>query len=277
MWFRALPPALAVAVVLSHSSGDPLIVELKPHTLVSFDRYVKLTEARIAGELAGSSPFLWLDRQPASRRAEYLAQLKRGEVVSERLQTRDGSKDIDVDDGLIHHWMGTVLLSGVTVDRAREFVQQYDRYAALFSPTIQRSKVLSRSGDQFVVQMRTWGAKMSVSVVTDADYKIEYRTIGPNRFYTRSIAANLYHVESAGKADEKRIPGDQSAGWLWRLNTYCSFEAVSDGTIEQCESISLTRGIPFGLGWIVRPFVSGIPRETLAFTLGRVRAEAAKR
>jgi hypothetical protein len=137
--------------------------------------------------------------------------------------------------------------------------------------------VLSRSGDQFVVQMRTWGSKMTVSVVTDADYHIAYRTLGSTRFHTSSVASNLYHVESAGTASEKRIPGDQSAGWLWRLNTYCSFEAVADGTIEQCESVSLTRAIPFGLGWFVRPFVSGIPRETLAFTLGRVRSEVGKR
>jgi hypothetical protein len=39
----------------------------------------------------------------------------------------------------------------------------------------------------------------------------------------------------------------------------------------QCESISLTRGIPLGLGWIVRPFVTSIPRETLAFTLDTTR------
>jgi hypothetical protein len=39
----------------------------------------------------------------------------------------------------------------------------------------------------------------------------------------------------------------------------------------QCESISLTRGIPFGVGWIVRPFVTSIPRETLEFTLETTR------
>jgi len=34
----------------------------------------------------------------------------------------------------------------------------------------------------------------------------------------------------------------------------------------QCEAISLTRGIPFALRWLVGPFVTGIPRESLAFT-----------
>ena len=42
-----------------------------------------------------------------------------------------------------------------------------------------------------------------------------------------------------------------------------SFEERPEGTLEQCESISLTRQPPFGLGWVVKPFITGIPRETV--------------
>ena len=91
------------------------------------------------------------------------------------------------------------------------------------------------------------------------------------------MANNIYEVHSAGTASETRTAGDQSGGYLWRINTYCSFEETSAGTIEQCESISLTRGIPFGFGWLVGPFVKSIPKDTLEFTLGRVRAEAGGR
>ena len=35
--------------------------------------------------------------------------------------------------------------------------------------------------------------------------------------------------------------------------------------------ITLTRDIPMGLGWIVGPFVTSIPRETLTFTLETTR------
>jgi hypothetical protein len=40
----------------------------------------------------------------------------------------------------------------------------------------------------------------------------------------------------------------------------------------QCESVTLTRGIPIGFGWLVGPFVTSIPRETLAFTLETARS-----
>jgi hypothetical protein len=90
--------------------------------------------------------------------------------------------------------------------------------------------------------------------------------------FSRSEAVDLHEVESPGESDERRIPADRTSGYLWRMNNYCAFEERPEGTYEQCESISLTRGIPFGLGLVVKPFVTSIPRETLEFTLGRVRA-----
>jgi hypothetical protein len=44
------------------------------------------------------------------------------------------------------------------------------------------------------------------------------------------------------------------------------------GVYVQLEAISLTRDIPDGLGWLVRPFITSIPRESLVFTLNRTRA-----
>lgn len=246
-------------------------VELKPATLAAFDRYVTLTEARMAGEISGASPFLWIDRQPEPSRRGVLDRLKAGEVVSARLETRDGKKPIDAPDGLLHHWVGTVLLPGVTMDRVMAFVKNYPQYPTVFSPMIQRSKVLKQTGDHFDVTMRTWTKKV-ITVVIDADYGVDYRTLSPTRVVTKSVASNLYEVDDAGTSSEKRTPADKGQGFLWRINNYCWFDQRAEGVFEQCESISLTRDIPFGFGFIVGPFVTGIPRETLEFTLGRVRA-----
>jgi hypothetical protein len=58
---------------------------------------------------------------------------------------------------------------------------------------------------------------------------------------------------------------------MWRLNSYWRFEQRDGGTYVQLEAISLSRDIPTGLGWLVGPFVSSIPKESLEFTLGRTR------
>ena len=39
----------------------------------------------------------------------------------------------------------------------------------------------------------------------------------------------------------------------------------------QCEAISLTRDIPVGLGWLVRPFIKSIPEKSLTSTLEDTR------
>lgn len=274
MWTRFFLAPAAAATLLA-ASPDPLAVDLPPKTLAAFERYVTATEARIATELDDRKPFLWVNRRDPGVPSDAMARLTRGEVVSARLETWDNGKKLQPDGGMIHHWIGSVLLPGVSLAKARAVVEKYDQYPRVLGPMVQRASILERNGPDFVVQMRTKVEKV-ITVVMDADYRIAYKTISPSKLHTKSVVVNVFEVQSAGAADERRVPGDKSGGYLWRLNTYCSFEEISAGTVEQCESISLTRGIPFPFGMIVGPFVNSIPRETLAFTLGRVREEALK-
>ena len=76
---------------------------------------------------------------------------------------------------------------------------------------------------------------------------------------------------SAALPSEREKPIGHDGGYLWRLNTYWRFLERDGGTYLQCESVSLTRGIPAGLGWLVGPFVTSLPRESLEFTLDTTR------
>ena len=257
--------------------------ELKPATLAAFEKYVKLTEARMAGEVegsaapkprdGGSSKFLWIDRQPEPQRTQLYARLNRGEVLASRMETRDGNAEVKISDGMIHHWVGTILLPGATLDKVMAFVKDYGNYSKHFAPTIVRSRVISQTSDHFEVAMRT-STKKVITVVIDADYGIDYRTLGDDRVYTRSAAKNVFEIADAGTPHERRTPAEQGRGYLWRLNNYCSFEQRPEGTYEQCESISLTTEVPWLLRFIVTPFVTSVPRETLEFTLGRARGSS---
>ena len=263
------PWCVAIALL---AAVAPLGLDLKPHTLAAFERYARATEARIADETAGRAPLLWVDRLPESRKKLVMQDLRAGKVVVEKLETREGNRAIEAEDGLIHHWIGTVFLPGATLEKVIPFVQDYAKYPQHFAPMIQRSTIQSRDGDRFVVPMRTSMTRYGVTVVLDADYTIEYRRLDANRLFTRSITSNIHEVSDAGKKSESRKPAEQATGFLWRLNTYCSFETRPEGTYEQCESISLTRGLPFLLG-VFTPMITGIPRDTLTFTLGQVRKQ----
>ena len=61
-----------------------------------------------------------------------------------------------------------------------------------------------------------------------------------------------------------------------RLNANWYYEEVEGGVILEAEVISLSRSIPYGLGWMVGPFVDSIPRESLEATLTTLREAIAQ-
>ncbi len=72
-----------------------------------------LTERRVLEQAGDSGPFLYLDHLPAPQRDRALADLRRGEMVMERLETTaDNGRRIDIKDGLLHHWLGAVFEEG---------------------------------------------------------------------------------------------------------------------------------------------------------------------
>ena len=56
-------PAQLLAIAFLALAMAPSGADLTRGTLAAFERYVSLTEARMAGEMSGASPFLWIDRQ----------------------------------------------------------------------------------------------------------------------------------------------------------------------------------------------------------------------
>src|SRR5262249_58792533 len=85
---------LAPLVVAALSATVVSAFELKPRTLKAFDRYVELTEARMKGEVAGTTPFLWIDRQPQKDQAKLKIPLAGGDGAVAHLETREGTNHL---------------------------------------------------------------------------------------------------------------------------------------------------------------------------------------
>ena len=128
--------------------------ELRPKTKAAFDRYIQLTEARIKAESEPGKPFLSIDAMPEAQRNAVLARLKNGEVVITRERTLDKGKEIEVPDGMIHHWMGIVFIPGTTLKKTLALQQDYDHHAEYYSPRVTLSKLISRNGNDFKIYYR---------------------------------------------------------------------------------------------------------------------------
>ena len=264
---------VTVVIVLSGLlalPGRAFAAELETETLAAFNRYVALTESPMDPGISGQNDFLWVDRMTPNQRTAALARLRAGEVVIEQLKTLDHGKTIDVPNGMIHHWIGTVFIPGVTLSETLAFLQDYDHQQEYFQPDVIHSKILRHEGNDYDVLLRLRKQKI-VTVILDTEHEIHYQNAGAKRALSRSHTTRIQQVENAGKNNEFSRPAGQDDGYLWSMITYWRFEEKDGGTYVESQSISLTRNIPAGLGWLVGPFVTSIPRESLTFTLSTTR------
>ena len=86
----------------------------------------------------------------------------------------------------------------------------------------------------------------------------------------------VQEVADAGTASERLKPEENDSGFLWRFNTYWRYLERDGGTYIQCESLTLSRDVPFALAWIIRPIVTQMPRESLSFTMAKAREALTK-
>jgi hypothetical protein len=267
-----LVAAMALHLVNSQIAlaAEPAPVKLKAETQAAFDRYVKLTEARNQEELQHGTNLLWIDGLPPDQRSEAYAALKRAEVKMKKLEILDGGKPIHCPGGLIHHWTGVVFIPGAKLDDVLSMLEDYDHHSIYFAPDVERSKIESRDGDRFRVFLRFRRHKV-ITVVLNTEHEIEYFRDGPERAHSRSSAVRIAEVENAGKSDEReKTPGDDG-GYLWRMETWWRMDERDGGVYVQSEVVSLTRDIPAVLSWLISPFVTSIPKETLTATLVATR------
>ncbi len=74
-------------------------------------------------------------------------------------------------------------------------------------------------------------------------------------------------MADAGTPRERELSPDDDHGYLWRLNAYWRYESVAGGVIAECESVSLSRSVPFGLQYLAGPLIRSAARESMAHTL----------
>jgi hypothetical protein len=269
---RRAPKMIAVLLALLFPlPGSANATDLQPQAAQAYDRYVQLTQAQVDSELAKGEPYLWVERLPEARRAAADQQLRNGQIVIERLSTLDAGKTIPVPGGIIHHWIGTIFVPHATLTQTLSFMQDYDHKVDYFKPDITRSKILRHQGDDYFVLLRFYKKKI-VTTVIDTDQQVHYHVVDATRAWSRSRTTRVQEVENAGQSNEKLEPEGHDRGFLWRMNTFWRFTEKDGGTYIECQAISLTRDIPMGLGWMVGPFVSSVPKESLTFTLATARA-----
>jgi hypothetical protein len=266
---RLLSAVLLSLLLPALLSAQVTAAELKPATRKAFDQYVGLVEKRLQGSLAPDK-FLWVRTGPALQKAQLHQRLMGGEVIIEKLLEKDQGREIAVPNGMIHHWVATAFIPQANLQQALTLLQDYDRHKDLYRSEVTDSKLLKRDGNHFTAFMRFYKKKV-IGVTLNTVHEADYVTLNPKQAYSNSHTTKIAEVENAGEKDEKEKPVGKDGGFLWALNSYWRLEEADGGVYVQCEAVSLTRDIPALVSWIVKPFVTEVPKESLQNTLQSTR------
>jgi len=244
--------------------------ELSQKTVGAFDKYVAATESRINNELRPSGTFLYVDGLSEKDKRSSYERLKKGEILVEKLETKAPGVSADVPDGMVHHWVGLVFIPGATLAQVLPIVQDYDHRAELYKPDITASHLISHNGDDYKFFLRLYQKRFTTAVF-NTEYAAHWGRVDATRMYSHSISTKIAEVKDSDHPDGDEWPVGQGRGYLWRLNTYWRFQEKDGGVYLQCEALSLTRDIPWGLGWLLKPLVTKIPKQSLDRALGQTR------
>jgi hypothetical protein len=229
--------------------------ELKPETTAAYQKYIAALDLQMAAQNHSQSGFLWIDRDPSRLQA-----VRRGEIVTQQV------KSLSVPDGMIQHWIGGVFLPGATLAQVVRVDQDYADYGKIYGPDVSRVKVLSHDGNHFVVAYRITKMKV-LTAVEDTVHAIDYVPLGPTRMAVQSRSESVRQVENAGKPSERDLAEGEGSGFLWAMNSYWRMEERDGGVYVECEAITLSRDVPFGLGALVDPMLQSFAEESLKKTI----------
>lgn len=265
---RMLATMVAVGLWTTALGADASAAGQQPKTLRAWDAYVSATEARIKTELAVPGGFLASDF--TRDRATVRDAVAKGAIAVAKLSTLDGSGGVlAVPGGTIAHWRGAVFLPGVTLDALLHRLQYPDERGPHQEDVI-TLRVLDRMPDRMTLAMRLTRTKI-VTATYDTEHVATYRRLGPKRASSKSVSTKIVEVANAGTASERVLREGEGRGFLWRMNSYWRYEEASGGVIVELESMTLSRGIPMGLAFVVEPLVDGVARESMTRTLESVR------
>ncbi len=247
--------AAAIFLACTALSGQPK-TQLRPEAVAAYEKYAGRVEQNLDQRLAGpAAQFLSASSETGTKE-----RLRTGSI-----DPKFTERSLDVPGGLIQDWTATMFVKGAAGENVAALLTDYDRHQELY-PEVIAGRVLRRDGTKMRSSLRLLKEKV-FTVVLDTEHDVEVLQGRDRRWQLRSKSARIQEVRDAGTPTEKMLPEGQDSGFLWRLNAYWSIQEGDGGVYVECRSVTLTRGVPLGLGWIVKPFTLSLPRESLVSTL----------
>jgi hypothetical protein len=242
-------------------------VDLRKETIDAFDKYVAVLETRLDQRWHGDG-FLWSDSSPQRD------QLQKGATL---VQPGHGNGNTSLKGGLIQDWMGAIFIPSTNLAAVLAVAQDYPHHNEIYKPEVAGTLVRSHTGNDFSVYMRIVKSKFFLTDVLNVEHEIHFVPLDAKRVYSRTYSTRIAEVSDPDTPKERELPVGKDRGLLWRLYGYWFYEERDGGVIVECESITLTRDVPFGMGHLLSPIIHALPAESLRKGLESTRRAVSNR
>jgi hypothetical protein len=179
---------------------------------------------------------------------------------------------IPVPSGLVHHWIGTVFIPNANVAELLSAVQDYNKYSTFYKPGVVESKLLSDNGEDFTYQLKFVQKGFGVKAGLIGQFRSTYRALTPEIGYSVTESTALTELADPETPQEHPLSFSESHGYVERVFTIMRYRQVGNGIYVQVEALTLSRGVPAAVRWMVAPLIERFSHRTMAETLGRVKA-----
>ena len=258
--FRQSPFLLAVLVFASVATCCPAEAP-SPAATAWFDAYTRALEARLDQQRQAASDFV-----PGLANPAMLARLHKGKpIVEDRTPSNQRA-----DGALLHDWRGTMFVPGATAADCERLLKDYSAYPKDYAPEILSAAVIGRHSNRYIVKIRLQ-QKHVITVVLDTTYDVVFRQLDAQHGYSMSRSTRVAEIADPGTPEEHALPVAEEHGFLWRVNVYWSWEQRDGGVYLRMETVTLTRAVPNGLGWLMGSYLKKAPRDSMEFTLRATR------
>jgi len=251
----------AAAIAIVGLTPSPASAGPGASALSGWQRYESQVQERFASHSTGARSFFAHDRLGS---AGWRGDVMRGVVSMIKIDAPA------LPDAKIHHWVGAILVPGVTLDRLLDTLKDGAGNESRFYDDVVQSRLLARDRDRLRVFMKLRRTSI-ITVTYNTEHQVEYQRLTSARATARSIATRIAELDDAGTPKEREKPVGEDSGFLWKLNAYWRYEEVPGGVIVECESVSLSRSVPLLVRPVANPIVDRIARESLLRTLESLR------
>jgi hypothetical protein len=263
---REISVLIACGALLALPAQAQLVIHLEPQTVAEFESYSQKVEAELNERWQGQKSFLSIEDNPADKQ-----RVLAGEFV---IRQMPAGHPIEIQEGLIHDWLGAVYIPNTTMERVMDVLQNFNNHKKIY-PEVADSRTIRQNGNDVTGYWRLQ-RKGIVPVVLNVEQDAHYQEISPGKWICRAYARQITEVDTGLFASGRTFPAGKGHGYLWRLYAYWTLESFQGGVLGECRTLSLSRNIPEGLAWAVGPYVQKMPQESLTSTLRETRKAAGK-